>query len=175
MSFYRIKNIKGKEYAYLVENEWAKGSSRQKVKDYLGRAYRFDLKHNVDFLEYLKADDAQAYVEKNDKNRIISDLIEWELFKFGINKEDFSIDLKGIKIQKNKKNAVILINDGFMCSLTLKNLLGFRVDGNEEAKGYDLARAFIESGIKVPKEIFVGIFGKLNKTSDKVKRDALTW
>ncbi len=160
--FFRIKKIKGKDYVYIVENEWKRNGSRQKVKGYLGRVYRFDLKNNVDFLEYFKIKDVQNYIEVNTKNKIIDDLVEWELFRFGISKEDFLVDLSDIKIQRNKKNVVLLINDGFMCSLTLKNLLEFKPE-DEQTDGYRLARAFVEAGIKVPHEVFVGLFGKLYK------------
>lgn len=165
MAFFRIKKIKGKEYAYIVENEWKKKGSRQKVKGYIGRAYRFKQGNSIDFLQYSKIGDAQNYIEKNDKNKIINELVEWELFKFGISRQEFLIDLANIKIQKNSKNVAFLVNEGCMCSLTLKNLLEFKPEGEEQSDGYRLARAFVEAGIKVPQEIFVGLFGKLYKTS----------
>jgi hypothetical protein len=165
MTFFRIKKIKGKEYAYLVENEWNRKGSRQKVKGYIGRAYRFDLKSNVDFWEFLKIEDVQDYIEKNNKNKIINDLLEWELFKFGISKDEFFIDLSDLKIQKNKKGVALFINDGFMCNLTLKNLLEFKAEGDEQNDGYRLARAFVEAGIKVPQDVFVSVFGKIYKTT----------
>ena len=161
MVFFRKKKIKGKLYTYIVENEWHKEGSRQKVKAYLGRTYNFNLLNNVSFLEYLKIGNVQNYIENNNKNKIIGDLIEWELFKFSISTLEFSIDLNNIKIQKNKKNIVFLINDGIMCDFTLKNLLGFKPEGDEQNDGYKLARAFVEAGIKVPQEIFVGLCQKL--------------
>lgn len=177
MAFFRIKKIKGKEYAYIVKNEWkptAKSvdtlrgimprGSRQKVKEYLGRAYRFELKNNADFVNYLKIN-VQSYIESNDKNRIINDLIKWELFKFGISKDEFFVNLTEKKIQKNRKSVVLLINDGFMCNMTLKNLLEFKTEGDEQTDGYRFARAFVEAGIKVPQEVFIGLFGKLYKQS----------
>lgn len=164
MAFFRIKKIKGKEYVYIVENEWKRKGSRQKVKGYIGRAYRFDLANNADFLEYLKIQNAHDYIEINQKNRIINDLIEWELYRFGIDKNNFLIDLGNKRIQKSNKNVAFLINDGFMCSLTLKNLLEFKAEGDEQADAYRLARAFVEAGIKVPQEIFIGVFSKLYKT-----------
>ena len=160
--FFRIKKIKGKEYAYVVENEWKRKGSRQKVKGYLGRVYRFDLKKNVDFLQFIKNKNLEEYMNNNDNKKIINDLVEWELHKHNISKEEFLIDLNNAKIQKNKKNVVLLINDGFMCSLTLKNLLEFKPE-DEQTDGYGLARAFVEAGIKVPHEVFVGLFGKLYK------------
>src|SRR3989344_5502046 len=35
--FVRVKNIKGRKYAYLVENEWTPWGSRQRVTKYLGK------------------------------------------------------------------------------------------------------------------------------------------
>ncbi len=40
--FIRKKKIKGKEYAYLVENKYINGRVKQKVKRYLGKVFRFD-------------------------------------------------------------------------------------------------------------------------------------
>lgn len=162
--FFRIKKIKGKEYFYVVENTWKGKTSRQKVKYYIGRVYRFNLLKDIGFLEYLKIENARDYIKNHDKNGVILDLVEWELFKFGINKQEFAIDLKNAIIQKNKKNIALMINEGFMCSLTLKNLLEFKAEGDAQADGYRLARAFVEAGINVPQEIFIELFGKLFKT-----------
>ena len=163
MVFFRIKKIKGKEYAYIVANEWGKNGSRQKVKGYLGRVHRFDLKHNVEFFQFVKSESIDKYINENNENKMINDLIEWELFKFGVNKGKFALDFSNKKI---KKNIVIAINDGFLCNLTLKNLLEFKPE-DEQNDGYRLARAFVEAGIKVPQEIFVGVFNKLYKTISK--------
>lgn len=165
MAFFRIKKLKAKEYAYIVENSWHEKGSRQKVKSYIGRVYRFNLLKNVDFFEFLKIENAQAYVENNDKNKIICELIEWELFRFGVNKSEFLIDLNEKNVKKNKKNIALNINDGFICNVTLKNLLEFKSEGDEQNDGYRLARAFVEAGIKVPQDVFVGLFGKLYKTT----------
>jgi len=163
--FFRIKKIKGKEYAYVVENEWKRKSSRQKVKAYIGRIYRFKLVKGIDFFKYSNINNIQSYVENTDKNKIINDLVEWELFKSGIIKDDYRIDFENKKIQKNNKNVALLINDGFLCGLTLKNLLEFKPEGDEQNDGYRLARAFVEAGVKIPQEVFVGLFGKLYKAA----------
>ena len=104
-----------------------------------------------------------ATVEKNKKNKIIQDLVEWELFKFGINKVIFHVDFDKINILKNKKNAVLAINEGYLCNLSLKNLMEFKTEDDEQKDGYRFARAFVEAGIKVPQDIFVALFGKLYK------------
>ena len=165
--FFRIKKIKGKEYAYAVENKWKKKGSRQKVKGYLGRVYRFNLKNDINFLQFKKIENAEKYVIENDFKKIINDLIEWELFKQDIGRNKFAIDLNGLKVRQNEKNAVLLINEGFMCNLTLNNIFEFRPEGDEANDGYKLARAFVEAGIKVPQDIFIGLFGKLLKNENK--------
>lgn len=159
--FFRIKKIKGKEYTYIVENEWKRKSSRQKVRGYMGRVYRLDLKNNADFSEYIKIEDIQSYIEGNDKNKIIDDLVHWELFKHNADKEEFLIDVSASRIEKGKKRVAFHINDGFMCDVTLRNLLEFKAEGEEEEDGYRFARCFVEAGIKVPQEVFVGLFSKL--------------
>lgn len=164
MSFFRIKKIKGKEYGYIVENEWKRKGSRQKVRGYIGRIYRFELKDNVGFLEHFKIENVQNYIGNNDKNKIINDLTKWEIHRHGIDKNEFSIDLGSMKIQKKGKDAVLLVNDGYMCNLTLRNLLDFKPE-DEETDGYRLARFFVEAGIKVPHEVFVGLFSKIYKTT----------
>lgn len=178
--FFRIKKIKGNEYAYSVENKWKRTSkapdagyleraalkgSRQKVKGYLGRAYRFELRNNVGFFEFLKNANPEGYMRDCRQKQVIMDLAEWELFKFGIRKEGFSIDFDNMQIQKNGRNAVFLINEGFMCSLTLKSLLEFKAGDGEQPDGYRLAKAFVDAGINVPHQVFVAVFGKFYKTA----------
>ena len=181
MAFFRIKKIKGKEYGYIVENEWksakslkgAKQGSRQKVKGYLGRVLKFELKSNVGFIEYFKITNLPDYLGSNESNKIMMDLIEWELHKFGVDKGEIFIDLNSFKVQKSRRNIALMINNGLMCSLTLRNLLDFEA-GDEHKDGYRLARAFVEAGITIPQEIFVGLFGKMHKNTEKQKSD-FTW
>ena len=181
MTFFRIKKIKGNEYGYVVENEWKavkslngeKTGSRQKVRGYLGRILRFELKNDVGFIEHFKIADFPDYLEKNEIRKIMKDLIEWELHKFAVDKNQVFIDLDEMKVQKNRKNISLIINNGLMCGLTLKSLLDFKAE-DEQNDGYRLARAFVEAGITIPQEVFVGLFGKLHKNMEKQKSD-FTW
>ncbi|MBI2541813.1 hypothetical protein HYV80_03840 [Candidatus Woesearchaeota archaeon] len=169
MAFFRIKKIKNKEYAYVVENEWHSKGSRQKVKGYLGRVYRFESKNNAGFLEFVKAGDARNYIESNSK--VFHELIEWELFKNGIDKKEFLIDMNNKKVQKNGRNVALMVNEGFLCSATLKNLLEFKPEADGPNEGYRFARVFIEAGIKVPHDVFIGLFGKMYKQAEIPKSD----
>ena len=161
MAFFRIKKIKGIEYGYIVENEWKGNASRQRVKGYLGKIYRFKLINDRDFLDFLGLLELDKYVQENDPKKIITDLIDWELWRFGINKLDFLIDYKNLIIQKSGRKVTLAVNGGFLCDCTLKNLLDFKPVGDQKTVAYRLARAFVESGIKVPYDIFASIFQKL--------------
>lgn len=170
MSFIRVKKINGNEYAYLVENRWYKRrvngnglGSRQKVSKYLGRVYGFDKTENIDFLTFKKIEDLEEYLRDSISNRakIIKDLIEWELFRHSINKEEFTIDFSNKKITNKKNNkgnhkeVSLKMNEGFLNSFTLSRLFGLR-----SGDSYHLAKCFVEAGIEIPKELFVGMFGK---------------
>ena len=185
MVFIRTKRIKKKSgnvytYAYLVENKWKKRAvgkkkSRQKVKAYLGRVYKLDKESELDFLELFSINDAENYVNNKSKKGIIIDLVKYELLKHGfdevgslvsngeiffdLDKAEFSI-LEGYR---RKPGIVLSLNEGFMCKETLRRLTHFYAEGTEEEIGYKLAKSFVEAGIDVPKEIFVGVFGKLFK------------
>ena len=99
MTFFRIKKIKGKEYIYMVENEWTGKSSRQKVKGYLGKAFRFDMQRNIEFTAFWGIQDIERYIDENKKEKIMKDLIEWEIARNWIPKEKFIINPDNKKIQ----------------------------------------------------------------------------
>jgi hypothetical protein len=163
MSFIRTKKISGKEYAYLVSNKWYKRrhkgknkGPRQKVSKYLGRVYYFNKVNDKDFLTFKNIKDLEQYLKNNhnNKNQIFKDLVEWELFRHNVDKEEFTIDFGNKKIMKNNKMVSLRINEGFLNSFTLNRLFGLR-----SGSSYYLAKCFVEAGIEVPKEIFVGVFG----------------
>ncbi|MDP3765582.1 MAG: hypothetical protein Q8R04_03650 [Nanoarchaeota archaeon] len=161
MSFIRTKKIGRNEYAYLVENKWYKRSfkgkgrgPRQKVSKYLGRVYSFNKTGNIDFLTFKKINRLEQYLKDNNKNQIFKDLVEWELFRHSINKEEFIIDFTNKKILKNGKDISLRMNEGFLNSFTLERLFNLR-----SGESYYLAKCFVEAGIEIPKEVFVGVFG----------------
>jgi len=166
MSFIRTKKIDGKEYAYLVENRWYKRKHkgknrgpRQRVNKYLGRVYSFNKTENIDFFTFKKINNLEQYLKNNsnNKNNVFRDLIEWELFRHNIDKEEFAIDYSNKKIisKNNNKEVSLRMNEGFLNSFTLNRI--FNLNSRDS---YYLAKAFVEAGIEVPKEVFVGVFGK---------------
>ena len=114
----------------------------------------------------MKIRNLEDYLKNNIYRKILKDLIKWEIFRFGINQEEFVFDLGKGKIKKDNKDVVLMINNGLMCNHTLKNLLDFKSSGDEESDGYYLARFFVEAGIEIPREVFVGIFSKFHSTSE---------
>lgn len=166
MGFIRLKKRKLKDgdkyYAYLVKNKWSKklGSPRQNVSKYLGRVYETNSPKEIDFLEFHSIKDADAYTSVNDKNKIIADLIEWELAKNPI--EDIKFSKKTRSIVKDKKEVVLKLNHNFMCGFTIRRLYNFQGKSDEEREiGMELAKTFTEAGIKIPSEIFIGFFDKV--------------
>ena len=165
--FLRIKKIKGNEYCYLVNNVWTKKGARQEVKSYLGRVYAFDC-DGLDFFEHYGSEDVSKYLKKMKKKQIISDLAAWELARAGFKEkekvlvnEGIAFDLKKLTLVKDGREVVAKINEGFLCGFTLKRILGFKKSGEIEQDSVELAKAFVEAGISVPEEIFIGFFGKL--------------
>ena len=163
MAFIRTKKIGGKEYAYLVENRWYKRKHkgknkgpRQRVNKYLGRVYSFNKTENIDFFTFKKIKSLELYLKNNfnNKNNVFRDLIEWELFRHNINKEEFAIDFSNRKIMKGNKEVSLRMNEGFLNSFTLARLFNLK-----SGDSYYLAKCFVEAGIEVPKEVFVGVFG----------------
>ena len=172
--FFRIKKVKGKEYGYEVENRWIHNGCKQKVKGYLGRVHKFRLMSDISFLQFLKIEDFESYSNSKDTHKMIIDLIDWELFRFDVNKAEFSIDLRNAVVRRGNKNVALAINDGLMCSATLRNLINIKTIGDEQNDGYRLARACVEAGLKVPQEVFVVLFNKIFPTRDVGTND-LEW
>ena len=157
--FVRVKKIKGYKYAYLVENSWNKGTSKQKVKGYLGRVYDLPLEEK-EFAGSLDGSFSDVVIE----------LLKWQLecYGFGIAKEAAVKD--GLKVvfddlrfmqEKSGKSFVLKGKEGYLCPYTLKKLLDFKSEGYEEKVGRDLAHAFVEAGINIPKEVFIKVFEKV--------------
>ncbi|MBI2580887.1 hypothetical protein HYV85_03700 [Candidatus Woesearchaeota archaeon] len=84
MVFIRIKRISGKEYAYLVANNWTGSGPRQKVSKYLGKVIRPEKAKSEAlqaFLELTSEQDLQQWIGKSGFKEITAALIRWELDK----------------------------------------------------------------------------------------------
>lgn len=183
--FIRIKKIKGNSYAYLVDCKWykrklkgknkdltrgrgaergrgvARGKGpRQKVVKYLGRVFSFEIVNEVDFFTYHKILEDTEFLKKAPKIKLIRLLVEWEFFRNGISKEDFEVYYQTGKILRKGNNCCIKMNEGYLCSYTFRNLLKFKFSGDQRLDGFNYAKAFVDAGISVPKEVFVELFSR---------------
>jgi len=181
MAFLRTKKINGNDYCYLVQNKHTKKGPRQKVKKYLGRAFKFEQKKELDFFEFFKVDDLKDYLKKNTreeqsssvsrkssisvKKEILQDLIKLELVRHGFKeKSGFLVNKKisfdGNKILKKEKEVLLSLNEGFLCSFTIDRIIKFKKSGDFQKDALKLAKYFVEAGINVPQEVFVGFYEK---------------
>ena len=175
MAFIRTKRIKKKsgaiyEYLYIVENKRSRGKRmKQKMKKYLGRVYRHSRDNVMDFYEFYEIEDVNRYIDENSKDDIIWDLIKLELFNHGFEEEKdvFSkdgcfVNLKDRKVYNERGNSVAFaFNEGFLTTHAIRKILNFRAEDEED--GYDFAKMFVEAGISIPQDVFVGVFRKVFK------------
>jgi hypothetical protein len=151
--FVRVKKIKGRPYAYLVENEWTPWGSRQRVTKYLGKTH---------FLE--KLNEAEHELPAGLKNAVIEAAIQ-ELKNHGFvekegkyHSEEIVVDLKEKTVRQKTKKAVLSMNEGYMCDHTLQELLNFEHEDHPEKSAKKLASLALESGLKLTNEQFVHLF-----------------
>lgn len=166
--FIRTKRIKGKDYAYIVENSWQGKRVRQKVKEYIGRVHAAERMKSDEFFKFYSIQDVVAYVQKP-REKVLADLARLELLNHGFEEKekvfvngDCIVDLNKISVRnKQGRNIAVAINEGFLSGFTLQRILDYHSD--EDFYGKLLARLFIEAGIAVPKELFVAYFEKFYK------------
>lgn len=158
MSFVRIKQIKGHPYAYLVENFWTGESSRQKVSQYLGKV-----------MEFPCVSSAPAPNMNGSYTECLDELIIWQFTRMGFTrkgnvlskgKTSFDVSRRGFFRKDKQVNVVIKNGEGFICAPTIKELYEFQAHGEDSQIGLALAKAIVNSGIEVPKELFVALFEK---------------
>lgn len=159
MAYIRVKKIKGKSYAYLVENKNTSSGPRQKVKKYLGKVH--DLERKEDTVSEIKG------------KGIFQNLIISELKKLGFKEKGDSCIHKNLifsckdyslkrKTKSNtSKEAVISLNEGYLCSFTLQRIANFKKTKDFNKDGFTLAKYFLESGLQVSEEEFVEFYQKL--------------
>lgn len=171
--FFRIKKIKGKEYAYKVKNKWINGSSRQKVVGYIGRIYRLQRKRDLlfeDFVKNVLKKDYEKYLQNLDFDEAIMDLARYEFYRNGAelkNQNEAAFNELSIAISKNSitsggKDIALKINDGFLCNATLKEIFETGLREEEQEAGLDFAHKLVNAGLDVPKEVFVRLYDKLS-------------
>jgi hypothetical protein len=157
--FIRLKKIKGKDYAYLVESKRVRGKIKQKVKKYIGKVIVAKKKNRIKFFEFLKVD-----IDSYNKNfkKTVEELIMWELYKHDL--QDIKVDISKYTIKQGNSNIVIKLNEGYLYSKTIKDLIKFQVVGYDEyIIGREFAECFVKAGIDIPKSLFVKLFDEMIK------------
>jgi hypothetical protein len=163
--FVRIKRIKGQEYGYLVENSWTGEGTRQKVTGYLGKILR-PLRAKSEGL----AVNIAEHVSKTGFNELMQQLVLLELSNHALDGK-VSIDFDNFSVSDGKKNVVLALNDGFLCSHSLKKLLSYSPD--DDYTGFLMADLITGAGIKVEKDVFVALFEKLQATVQKKQEEKM--
>ena len=161
MSFVRVKTIKGNKYGYLVENTWQGKGSRQTVKGYLGK---------VIVPTANPAGVAPDITQLSFQDSVLT-LARWTLENHGFaadtgkhTQETVTFDHASKAVLNKTKNAVLQLNEGFLCQHTMTQLLNFVGEGTrEEEVGQRLANTLLEAGISVPHDTFVQLFTKIFK------------
>ena len=156
--FIRKKVINGKEYAYLIENKYnkKKKQSRQKSTRYLGKVINLGI--------------ADRQTEASTiKEALINELTYKGFSQKGDNltKESIIIDLKSSTVKEGSKDVCLEMNEGFLCTLTLANLLNFNSkDLNEKEIIKGIAESFISAGINLHYSSFIDIYNNQIKPSN---------
>ena len=163
MTFIRIKIIKGKQYAYLIKNKWLKTKKmpKQKVVGYLGSIITPSIKETMadaSFFDFYNIYEPEDYLSDKSRHTILKDLVKFELARHDSNSKAIKFDYNLFTLTSSNRDIVLKINQGFLCSHTIHALKDFDARGDEEDVGIALAKAFVNAGIAVPKDIFIGYF-----------------
>ena len=169
--FVRVKKRKGKNYAYLVKNEWTSRGTRQKVIKYLGRVVEIDKREPANFnVDELIKSSPEEFVIKTTQNELksLGFTDEKDVMKLG----SVEYNKKTHEIKKDGKKAVIKNNEGFMCQETINDLLNFArkdyekvdKDTRTETKSSiikNLANKFLEAGLPANENYFIILADKI--------------
>lgn len=141
--FVRTKTVKGKQYAYLVENEWVRGRSKQRVVAYLGRVIR-------------ASPMPTPVIQPNTSSEeILSALIDQELA--GV-EEEFVFNRENNSFLYKNRPVVFALNGGFLCEHTLAQIMHAKTTTQEDRPGLALANAIANAGLRIPKHAFIKLY-----------------
>lgn len=168
--YIRLKKRKTKlgtlEYAYETKCIRTKKGPRQKIKSYLGKVFHLENSY-LTLQFYTSTNDLKQFFQDKKLNKIVEELLIFELVRHGFAKEtntlrngDFRINLddKTVKCNGNEK-VVLSLNNGFLCSKTLKKCFK---DMENPSETKNIIRSILLIGINSNKDIFTQIF------SDKI-------
>lgn len=140
--FIRVKRIKKYLYAYLVKNLWDSGSTRQKVVSYLGRVYEI-----------------QTPQEKKSYEQILVQQVIQEICLYECSLHPhIEINFNTCSVTIEKKDVIIKLNQGFLCTHTLTELKKALVIDDEQRPGLALAEAITRAGLRVDQKTFIKLY-----------------
>ncbi|MEM3154262.1 MAG: hypothetical protein QW165_01705 [Candidatus Woesearchaeota archaeon] len=156
--FVRIKKIKGRPYAYLVENEWTPWGSRQRVSKYLGKTFT-PTRFSEGLLE-LPTGLQPAILEA-----VAQELINHGFVRDGnvLKQENIFVNLTDRSVREGSKKVVLAMNEGYLCDHTLQQLLTFAPEERPDESAKKLATLVLEAGLKLSNEQFVHLFEQVKK------------
>jgi len=138
--FIRIKQIKTKHYAYLVENQWVRGKTKQKVKQYLGRVL------------HVPEGPPPVTIDSSD---IVHSLITQELRHL---EEEIVFDRENNCFFYKNRPVVLALNGGFLCEHTITQIHNAKNVTEEPRPGTALAQAIANAGLRIPKHAFIQLY-----------------
>ncbi len=164
--FIRLKKIKGKDYAYMVHNTWTGKGARQKVTGYLGKVHKPERAREKSLKEFLSVESLEEFFGSKDYKEIIGSLIKLELHNHNL-EDSFFLKENELKTLSGK-DAVVQLNQGFLCTETIKKLLEYNP---EQDDGYLLANLITYAGLNLEKEDFILLFDKTKMQTSENKQE----
>lgn len=152
--FVRVKKIKGRPYAYLVENEWTPWGSRQRVTKYLGKTHTLNrLSETAVTLPPGLAESVLLAVKQELANHAFVE-------KDGVlvNDLDIVVDLSQKTVRERGKTVVLGMNEGYLCDHTLTQLLAFTPAERPDESAKKLANLVLEAGLRLNSEQFLHLY-----------------
>jgi hypothetical protein len=156
--FVRVKKIKGKPYAYLVENEWTPWGSRQRVTKYLGKTSKL-----TRYSEGLS--DLPKGMQESILEATAQELANHGFAREGnvLKQEDIIVDLQERTVRQKGKKIVLGMNEGYLCDHTLQQLLTFTPEERPDKSAKKLATLVLGAGLKLSNEQFVHLFEQVKE------------
>ena len=158
MVFVRSKNIKGKKYAYLVENEWVNKKVKQKVKQYLGPIVLLpSITNKLSSLDF------------SFKKKLLQQLFSREFLARGASQEkdifffdSVSINLSSFEITRKNKPVVLQLSNSYLHSSLLKELCTFyQPETSDDVPGKKLAQLISKAGLTIDSSEFIELYSVL--------------
>lgn len=170
MSFVRAKTVKGKKYAYLVENVWNKGKVKQQVKKYLGRIFILpEFNSSFTNFNYINFDHSLRECMQN--------IVANALLPYGFSQkgkqlffDSLCVNLSRFKIKTSEgKNAVLFLNNRYLYGGQLRSIIDFFApEAEDDIKGKRLAEVFSDAGITIQTDDFIQLYKKIYLSKNKI-------